>query len=38
LMMLRFTLEDMEDTWPKDQYTVLQNSSVGKVTRADDRT
>jgi hypothetical protein len=38
LMMLRFTLEDMEDTWPKDQDTVLQNSSIGKVTRADDRT
>ena len=36
--MLRFTHEDVEDTWPKDQDTVLQNSSVGKVTQADDRT
>jgi hypothetical protein len=38
LMMLRFTHEDVEGTWPKDQDTVLQNSYVKKVTRADDRT
>jgi hypothetical protein len=37
-MMLRFTHENVEGTWLKDQDTVLQNSSVGKVTRADDRT
>ena len=37
-MMLRFTHEDVEGTWLKDQDTVLQNSSVEKVTRADDRT
>ena len=36
--MLRFTHEDVEGTWSKDQDTVLQNSSVEKVTRADDRT
>ena len=34
----RFTHEDMEGTWPKDQDTVLQNSSVRKVTRVDNRT
>jgi hypothetical protein len=38
LMMFRFTHEDVEGTWPKDQNTVLQNSSIGKVTRTDDRT
>ena len=38
LMMLRFIHEDMEGTWSKDQDTVLQNSSVRKVTWADDRT
>ena len=38
LMMLRFTHEDVEGTWPKDQDTVLQNSSIRKVTRTDDRT
>jgi hypothetical protein len=38
LMMLKFTHEDMEDTWPKDQDTVLQNCSIGKVTRTDYRT
>jgi hypothetical protein len=38
LMMLRLTHKDMEGTWPKNQDMVLQNSSVGKVTRADDRT
>ena len=38
LMMLRFTHEDVEGTWWKDQDTVLQNSSVEKVTRADDWT
>jgi hypothetical protein len=32
LMMLRFTHEDVEVIWPKGQDTVLQNSSVGKVT------
>jgi hypothetical protein len=36
-MMLRFTHEDVEGTWPKDQDTVLQNSSIRKVTQADDR-
>ena len=36
--MLRFTHEDMEGTWPKDQDTVLQNGSIRKVTRTDDRT
>ena len=38
LMMLRFTHEDVEGTWPKDQDTVVQNSSVRKVTWADDWT
>ena len=38
LMMLRFTHEDVEGTWPKDQDTVLQNSSIRKVTQTDDRT
>ena len=38
LMMLRFTHDDVEGTWPKDQDTVLQNSSIRKVTRTDDRT
>ena len=38
LMMLRFTHEDVEGTWPKDQDMVLQNSSIGKVTWTDDRT
>ena len=37
-MMLRFTHEDVEGTWPKDQDMVLQNSSIGKVTWTDDRT
>jgi hypothetical protein len=37
-MMLRFIHENVKGTWPKDQDTVLQNSSVGKVTRVDDRT
>ena len=37
-MMLRFTHEDVEGTWPKDQDTVLQNGSIRKVTRTDDRT
>ena len=37
-MMLRFTHEDVEGTWPKDQDMVLQNSSVEKVTRTNDRT
>ena len=37
-MMLRFTHEDVEGTWPKDQDTVVQNSSVRKVTWADDWT
>ena len=37
-MMLRFTHEHVEGTWPKDQDTVVQNSSVRKVTWADDRT
>jgi hypothetical protein len=37
-MMLRFTHEDVEGTWPKDQDTVLQNNSVRKVTRTDDQT
>ena len=32
LILLRFTHEDVEGTWPKDQDMVLQNSSVGKVT------
>jgi len=36
LMILRFTHEDVEGAWPKDQDTVLQNSSVRKVTQADD--
>jgi hypothetical protein len=36
LMMLRFTHENVEGTWLKDQDTVLQNSSIRKVTRADD--
>ena len=35
-MLLRYTHEDMEDTWPKDK--VLQNGSVRKVARIDDRT
>ena len=34
----RFTHKDMKGTWPKDQDTVLQNSSIRKVTWADDRT
>jgi hypothetical protein len=38
LMMLRFTHEDVKGTWLKDQETVLQSSSIGKVTRMDDRT
>jgi hypothetical protein len=38
LIMLRFTHEDVEGTWPKDQDMVLQNSPVEKVTRTDDRT
>ena len=38
LILLRFTHEDVEGTWPKDQDTVLQNSSIGKVTRTDVRT
>ena len=38
LMMLRFTHEDVEGTWPKDPDTVLQNSSIRKVTRVDDLT
>jgi hypothetical protein len=37
-MMLRFIHENVKGTWPKNQDTVLQNSSVGKVTRVDDRT
>ena len=37
LMMLRFTHEDVKGTWPKDQDMVLQNSSIEKVTRADNR-
>jgi hypothetical protein len=37
-MMLRFTHEDVKGTWLKDQDTVLQSSSIGKVTRMDDRT
>jgi hypothetical protein len=37
-MLLRFTHKDMKGTWPKDQDTVLQNGSVGKVTRMDNRT
>ena len=38
LIMLRFTHEDVKGAWPKDQDTVLQNSSVEKVTRTNDRT
>jgi hypothetical protein len=39
LMMPRFTHEDMEGTWLKNQDTmVLQNSSIRKVTWADDWT
>jgi hypothetical protein len=38
LMLLRFTHEDVKGTWPKDQDTVLQNGSVEKVTRIDNRT
>jgi hypothetical protein len=38
LMMLRFTDEDVEGAWPKDQDTVLQHSSIGKVTWVDDQT
>ena len=38
LMMLRFTHEYVKGTWPKDQDTVLQNSSIRKVTQTDDRT
>jgi hypothetical protein len=38
LMLLRFTHEGMKDTWAKDQDTVLQNSSVRKVTWTDNRT
>ena len=38
LMMLRFTHEDVEGTRPMDQDTVLQNSSIRKVTRVDNRT
>ena len=37
-MMLRFTHKDVEGTWSKDQDMALQNSSVEKVTRVDDRT
>jgi hypothetical protein len=37
-MLLRFTHEGMKDTWAKDQDTVLQNSSVRKVTWTDNRT
>ena len=37
-MMLRFIHEDVEGTWTKDQDTVLQNSSIRKVTRVDDLT
>jgi hypothetical protein len=37
-MMLRFTDEDVEGAWPKDQDTVLQHSSIGKVTWVDDQT
>ena len=38
LMLLRFTHKDVEGTCPKDQDTVLQNGSIGKVTRMDDWT
>jgi hypothetical protein len=39
LMMLRFTHEDVEGTWLKDQDAMaLQNSSIEKVTWADDQT
>ena len=36
--MLRFTHEDVEGTWSKDQDMVLQNSSIRKVTQTDDGT
>ena len=38
LMLVWFTHEDMEGTWPKDQETMLQNGSTGKVTWTDDWT
>jgi Zn-finger nucleic acid-binding protein len=37
-MLLRFAHEDMEDMCPKDQDMVLQNGSIEKLTRTDDRT
>ena len=36
-MMLRFTHKDVEGTWSKDQDMALQNSSVEKVTWANDQ-
>jgi hypothetical protein len=35
-MLLRFTYEDVEGTWPKDQDIMQQNSSIRKVTWVDD--
>lgn len=29
-MLLRFTFEEVEDTWPKDQDTVLQPDQPGR--------
>ena len=38
LMLLRYAHENMEDTWPKDQDTVLQNGSIRKVAWTYDQT
>jgi len=38
LMLLRYAHKNMEDMWPKDQDTVLQNGSIRKVAWTDDQT